>query len=120
MAKYDSTFSESWYRIADLKISLRPTVKITKQLFRGEVWYLIQDPFNNQFFRIRPEAYFFVSRLRRSRTVEEVWAECTELHPDSSPGQQEVLKLLTQLYDANILYYDVTPNSGRFRSSYCS
>ncbi len=118
MAKYDSTFSESWYRIADLKISLRPTVKISKQLFRGEVWYLIQDPFNNQFFRIRPEAYFFVSRLSRSRTVEEVWAECTELHPDSSPGQQEVLKLLTQLYDANILYYDVTPNSGRLFERY--
>ncbi len=113
MSKYEKTFSESWYRIADLKIALRPTVNISKQLFRGEEWYLIQDPFNNQFFRIRPEAYAFIGRLRRNRTVEEVWDECTTLYPDSAPGQEEILKLLAQLYDANILFYDITPDSDK-------
>ncbi|RLF30891.1 MAG: peptidase M50, partial [Thermoplasmata archaeon] len=118
MARSGTTFSESWHRIANLRVSLRPTVKVRKQLFRGEKWYVLHDPFNNQFFRLRPEAHDFVSRLRPDRTVEEVWEECLKRHPDEAPGQEDVIQLLTQLYFANLLYFEVPADTEKLFERY--
>lgn len=112
------TFSESWHRVAEVKASLRPTVKSRLQKFRGECWYVLHDPFNNQFFRLRPAAYNFVARLRPDRTVEEVWREVLEHDPDGAPGQEEVIRLLTQLHFANLLYYDTPADSEQFFERY--
>jgi putative peptide zinc metalloprotease protein len=100
------TFSESWYRIADQRLSLRPGVIIRRQFFRGEQWHVVEDPFNNQFFRLQPAAYAFVARLRPQRTVQQVWAECLERDANQAPGQEEVIRLVSQLYFANLLQYD--------------
>ena len=112
------TFSESWYRVAGLKVSLHPTVTVRKQLFRGETWYVLRDPFNNQFFRLRSEAHEFVIRLRQDRTVEEVWQECLNRHPDAAPGQEDVIQLLTQLYFANLLYFEMPADSAKLFERY--
>src|SRR5688500_17090221 len=111
MSKASDTFSESWYRIASQRVSLHPAVRIRRQNFRGERWYVIEHPYNNQFFRVRPAAYAFVARLRPDRTVEEVWKECLERFPDEAPGQGAVIQLLSQLYFANLLQYQA-PNDG--------
>jgi putative peptide zinc metalloprotease protein len=118
MAKPGKTFSESWHRVAGLKVSLRPTVKVRKQFFRGQRWYILHDPFNNQFFRLRPEAHDFVSRLRPDRTVEEIWAECLDRYPDEAPGQEDVIQLLTQLYFANLLYFETPADSEKLFERY--
>lgn len=112
------TFSESWYRIAAQRISLRPQVEVRRHYFRGERWYVLRDPFNNQFFRLRPPAYAFVARLRRDRTVEEAWKECLELDPDGAPGQEDVIQLLAQMYHANLLQYDLPEDSVRLFDRY--
>ena len=112
------TFSESWHRIANQRISLRSTVKVRKQLFRGEKWYVLNDPFNNRFFRLRPGAYEFVARLRPDRTVEEVWEECIQRDPDGAPGQDDAIKLLAQLYFANLLYYEMPADSAKLFERY--
>jgi putative peptide zinc metalloprotease protein len=106
MTEAPQTFSESWYRIAGQRISLRPDVIVQRQTFRGERWFVLQNPFSNQFFRLRPAAYEFVARLRRDRTVQEVWQECLDRFPDRAPGQEAVLQLLSQLYFANLLQYE--------------
>ena len=118
MARPGKTFSESWHRVADLRVSLRPTVRVRKQLFRGERWYVLHDPFNNQFFRLRPEAHDFVSHLRPDRTVEEVWDESLDRHPDEAPGQEDVIQLLTQLYFANLLYFETPADSSKLFERY--
>ncbi len=105
MRKPGSTFSESWHKVAELQMRLKPTVESWKQFFRGEQWYILHDPFNNQFFRLRPAAYEFVSRLRFSRSVEDVWKECLQKYPDQAPGQEDVIQLLTQLYFSNLLSF---------------
>ncbi len=107
------TFSESWHRIADQRISLRSTVRVRKQFFRGELWYILHDPFNNQFSRLRPGAYDFIARLRPDRTVGQVWEECLEHNPDDSPGQEDVIQLLAQLYFSNLLYYEMPTDSAK-------
>ena len=111
MAATGKTFSESWHRVAGLEVSLRPTVQARSQYFRGEKWYVLEDPFNNQFFRLRPEAYDFVSRLQPGRTVEAVWEECLSRNPDDAPGQEDAIQLLSQLYFANLLYFDAPGDS---------
>ncbi len=118
MANRNQTFSESWYRIADVKASLRPTVRARKQRFRGEDWVVIQDPFNNKFFRLRPESYAFVSRLEPGRSIEETWELCLELDPENTPGQEDVVQLLTQLHLANLLYYNSPSDSENFFARY--
>jgi putative peptide zinc metalloprotease protein len=118
MTEAPQTFSESWYRVADQRIALRPSINVRRQNFRGERWIVIENPFSNQFFRLRPAAYEFIARLRPERTVEEVWKECLELFPDEAPGQEQVIQLLSQLYHANLLQYANAADSaqlfGRF------
>jgi putative peptide zinc metalloprotease protein len=111
MAEAPSTFSESWFRIAQQRLSLRAHVKVRRQFFRGERWYVLQDPFNNQFFRLRPGAYDFVVRLRPDRTLDAVWNECFEADPENAPGQEDALRLLAQLYAANLLHSALAPDS---------
>ena len=48
------TFSESWYRVANQRICLRPVVRVRRQNFRGERWIVLENPFSNQYFRLRP------------------------------------------------------------------
>lgn len=113
MAGDASTFSDSWYRIADARLALRPHVQVRRQFFRGERFYVLHDPLNNQFFRLRPAAYGFVARLGLDRTVESVWRECMEAEPDEAPGQDQALRLLAQLHAGNLLHGRLSPDSER-------
>lgn len=113
MADTQSTFSESWYRIAGQRISLRPSVRVRRQNFRGDRWIVLEDPFNNAFFRLRPAAYEFVARLRPDRTVHEAWKECLDRFPDEAPGQEAVIQLLAQLYFANLLQYNLAGDTAQ-------
>ncbi|HAT49404.1 MAG: hypothetical protein HQL07_01745 [Nitrospirae bacterium] len=116
MAQASKTYSESWHLVANLKVALRPTLKVSKQVFRGEPWYLLHDPFDNQFFRIRPQAYEFVARLSLQNSVEATWKFALRHNPREAPGQEEVISLLTALGTANLLHYDgPTASSGFFQ-----
>ncbi|MGC9450588.1 MAG: biotin/lipoyl-binding protein [Oceanipulchritudo sp.] len=118
MADIPSTYSESWFRIAQQRVSLRPHIRVHRQFFRGERWYVLHDPFNNQFFRVRPAAYDFLARLNPDRTVDSVWHECMETDPENAPGQEEALRLLAQLYGANLLHSAFAPDSARLFERY--
>lgn len=112
------TFSESWYRVANQKICLRPVIKARRQNFRGERWIVLENPFSNQYFRLRPATYEFVSRLRPDRTVEEAWHQCLDRFPDEAPSQEAVIQLLSQLYFANLLQYDLAADSAQLFERY--
>ena len=118
MTTSSRTFSESWHRVADLRVSLRQAIPIRKQFFRGQLWYVLQDPFNNHFFRLRPEAHNFIVRLRASQTVAQVWEACLARDPDGAPGQEDVIQLLSQFYHANLLVCDLPADSGKLFERY--
>ena len=110
------TFSESWYRICELKPRLRATAQIHRQQYRGQLWYVVEDPANNQFFRLNPAAHRFVGLLNGRRTVAEVWDICNGQLGDEAPTQGEAIQLLGQLYVSNLLMVDVSPDAeGLFR-----
>ena len=104
-------FSDSWHRIAQERVRLSSSVEVTRQVFRGQRWFLLRDPLNNEFFRVSPSAYAFIGRLRGDRNLEEVWRECLALYPEDAPGQEEVVQVLSQLYRANLLSSSFAPDS---------
>jgi putative peptide zinc metalloprotease protein len=114
----DKTFSESWYRVANQRICLRPGVRVQRQNFRGERWIVLENPFSNQYFRLRPAAYEFVARLRPDQTVEQVWQQCLDRFPDDAPSQEAIIQLLSQLYFANLLQYDLAADSAQLFQRY--
>lgn len=111
MALPSPTFSESWHRVAQQRIYLRASVRIRRQRYRGELWFVVENPLTNEFFRLTQPAYALIARLDPGRTVDEVWREQIEKYPDDAPGQGEVLRLLAGLYFANLLQYDQTTNT---------
>lgn len=100
-----STFSESWYQIAPLKLGLLPSARVHKQLYHGEEWYVLQDIGSEKYYRLRPDAYRFVCALSPRETVAETWARFVARYPEQAPGQEDVLQLLAQLHHANLLFF---------------
>jgi len=105
------TFSESWYRVAEIAPRLRATVQIHRQHYRGRMWHVIQDPSNNQFFRLNEAAYRFVALLDGKKEVAEVWRICQDQLGDSAPTQGEAIQLLGQLYTSNLLHAELPPDA---------
>jgi putative peptide zinc metalloprotease protein len=105
------TFHESWYRVAQLRPRLLSSVQVHRQHFRGQMWYVLENPSNNEFSRISVEAYRFVGMLDGRRTVAEVWQICNEQLGDRAPTQGEVIQLLGQLYCSNLLYAELAPDT---------
>ncbi len=100
-----STFSESWYQVASLRLALLPSVRAHKQVYRGEQWYVLQDTCSEKYYRLRPTAYRFVCELSARETVAETWRRFVERYPEDAPGQEDVVQLLAQLHHANLLFF---------------
>lgn len=105
------TFSESWYRVADLTPKLHSAVGVQRQHFRGIPWFVIQDPANGRYFRLSEAAYHFVALLDGRRTVNSVWQTCMERFGDAAATQGEVIHVLCQLHDANLLQGNLAPDA---------
>lgn len=101
------TFSQNWSRVSRLTPTLRPHVQMTRQLFRGEHWYVVHDPISNNFFRLNPVAHHFVGLLDGKRQVDEAWRLTTDRYADMAPTQNEVIHILGQLNQSNLLRVDL-------------
>jgi putative peptide zinc metalloprotease protein len=98
-----SLFSAQWYRVARVRPRLRAQVRVQRQQWRDQRWYLLSDEATGRQHRINPAAYEFIGRCDGQRTVHEVWNALLESHPDAAPTQDEVLTLLGQLSDMELL-----------------
>ena len=106
----NSLRSSSWYRVAQLKPALRPHVKIHRHNFRGQRWYVIRDRASGRHHRFSPEAQLVISLMDGRRSVEEIWAIACERLGDDHLPQDEVIRLLAQLHQADILQGDSSPD----------
>src|SRR3954463_16515218 len=111
MLQLRPTFSESWYRVVNLKARLRPSAQISRQYYRGERWYVVRDPAGNQYHRLSDAAYRFVGLLDGSRTVGEAWELVGGQLDDEAPTQPEVIQILSQLHAANLIETDVSADA---------
>ncbi len=107
----EAIFSPSWYRVADLKPTLRAHARMHRHVYRGETWYVLQDFSSGRFHRFRPAAQRVIGLMDGRRSVAELWhLVCDELG-DDAPTQGEMIRLLAQLHQADLLQTDVTPDT---------
>src|SRR6218665_559214 len=105
------TLSDSWYQDAHARVALLPTVQGQPQRYRGRPWVLLEDGYSRRFFRVTPQAYEFLRSLTAERTVGEIWQELAQRHPEGTPGQDEVVRLLSQLHLSSLLYFREQPHA---------
>ncbi len=105
-----SLFSESWYRVANLKPKLRSHVEINRHVYRGDVWYVIQDDATGRFHRFNDEAYSLIGLMNGQRSLEDIWHCAGEQLGDDMPSQDEVIKLLSQLHRVDVIQTDMPPD----------
>ena len=104
-----SFLSADWYRIAPLTPRLRGQVDIHRQVFRGDTWYVVQDHHSGKYHRVTPQANFILSMMNGKRSVGELWEAACERFDDAPPTQSEVIRLLSQLHNADLIATDL-PN----------
>ncbi len=107
-----SLFSDSWHRVADLKPRVRSHVEINRHVYRGDVWYVVQDDATGRYHRFTPEAYCLIGLMNGRRTLDDLWHSAGEQLGDDMPSQDEVIRLLSQLYRVDVIQSDVIPDIG--------
>ncbi|MCE4553056.1 biotin/lipoyl-binding protein [Roseateles cellulosilyticus] len=105
------TLSDSWYQVAQSRVALLPTVEAQAQRYRGQAWVLLEDGYSHRFYRVTPQAYEFLRALDGQHTVDETWQDLAKRHPEGTPGQEEVVRLLSQLHLSSLLYFKEQPHA---------
>ena len=97
--------------MANLKPRIRAHTEIHRHVYRGRIWFLLQDHAAGRSHRFTPAAHYFIGLMDGDRTVQEIWdAACAHLG-DEAPTQEEIIRLLGQLHSADALLCDVSPDS---------
>jgi len=111
-------FSNYWYRVADLQPRLRSHARISRHQYRGQTWYVLDDPSTQRYHRFTPDAHLPIGLMDGRRTVQEIWEIACERLGDDAPTQDEIIVLLGQLYGADVLQCDVPLDVGELLTRY--
>lgn len=111
-------FSNYWYRVADLQPRLRSHARIARHRYRGQTWYILDDPSTQRYHRFTPDAHLPIGLMDGRRTVQEIWEIACERLGDNAPTQDEIIVLLGQLYAADVLQCDVPLDVGELLTRY--
>ena len=103
--------SNLWYRVADLRPRLVARARLHRHLYRGRVWYLLQDPATGRVHRFTPAARLVLAAMDGQRSVRDLWAIATSKLGDDAPTQDDLIQLLGQLHGADLLATDVPPDA---------
>ena len=105
-----SFLSSDWYRVAPLKPRLRGHVEVHRQLFRGDVWFILQDRHSGKYHRITPAANYMLARMNGRRTMQQIWEAACDRFDEEPPTQSETIRLLSQLHGADLIASDLLPD----------
>lgn len=106
----ETLLNPGWYRIANLTPRLRDHAQIHRQMFRGDVWYVLQDHQSGRYHRLSPAANLMLSLMDGKRTLDDIWLICGSKFADEPPTQGDVIRLLGQLHANDLLRGDVPPD----------
>ena len=63
----EGLFSSRWYRVAGVHPRLRSHVHVSRHVYRGQVWYLLQDQSSGRHHRVDEIAFQFIGRMDGQR-----------------------------------------------------
>ena len=107
----ESMLSTNWYRVAGVRPRLRGHARLHRMRFRGELWYLLQDPVSGRIHRFTPAARLLIAAMDGQRTVQQCWELANRELGEDAPSQDEVIRLLGQLHSADLLQSDTVPDA---------
>ncbi len=96
-------FSNQWYRIANLCPRIRANVGTHRHYYRGVAWYIVGAKSSKSNVRINGSAFYIFTQLDGERTVEAIWQSALVVLKDDAPTQDEVVQLLSSLFDAALI-----------------
>jgi putative peptide zinc metalloprotease protein len=105
-----SLFSNAWYRVADIKPRLRAHTAVHRQIFRGQIWYVLQDHQTGRFHRLSPIANLMLCLMDGRRTMRDIWEAAGSRSKDDPPTQDDTIHLLAQLHNADLLQGEIPPD----------
>ena len=103
----ETLHSPSWYYAADLRPCLNQRVCFYRHVYRGEIWFVIQNPTTGRVHRLTPAAHALVRRMDGLRSAHEIWQTVLTEFGDDAPTQDEALQVIGMLHAADILRCDV-------------
>jgi putative peptide zinc metalloprotease protein len=106
----ESLFSSRWYRVAGIHPRLRSHVRVSRHVYRGQVWYLLQDTSTGRHHRVDENTFHFIGRMDGKRSTDEIWHSLLNKLGENTPTQDETIEILCQLSDNDLLQCEITPN----------
>jgi len=107
----ESLFSTYWYRVAKLKPALRDSAEISRHVYRGQAWYVLRNRLNGKNHRFNQAAYALIGQMDGQRTVQQIWDNSAATPVQEVPGQDEMIRLLGRLHDADLIQGDILPST---------
>jgi putative peptide zinc metalloprotease protein len=105
--------SSLWYRIAATRPKLQPHVRLVRQHAGDAVWYVLDNPLASRHLRLDLPTYRIVAQLRGDHTVGELWEAWwanAASNVQAPPTQEQMIELLGQLYEADALTGEGSPD----------
>ncbi|MGE0419968.1 MAG: hypothetical protein AB7O80_24450, partial [Acetobacteraceae bacterium] len=102
--------SNLWYRVENLRPRLRSHARLFRHRYRGQLWYLLQDPATGRVQRFSAAARLVITLMDGRRSVADLWDIANRRLGDDAPTQDELIHLLGQLHAADLLQSNVTPD----------
>ncbi|HEY6134089.1 MAG TPA: hypothetical protein VIW70_08935, partial [Rubrivivax sp.] len=103
--------SSLWYRVAELRPQLVARARLHRHRYRGQLWYLLQDPASGRVHRFTPAARLVLAAMDGRRSVQDLWLLAGRKLGEDAPTQDELIQLLGQLHAADLLMTDVPPDA---------
>jgi len=103
-------FSDAWYRVSSLKPRLAQQLKIVRQPVRDQVWHVLIEAESGRQVRLNQVAWEFGGRCDGTHTVAELWELLLARLGEDAPSQEDVLRMLAQLYRHGMLQFDAAPH----------
>lgn len=113
-----SLFSASWHSVADLRPRLMPQARIHRHVYRGQVWFVVQDQSGGQYHRLSKAAYQLVLAMDGAQTVQQLWQLANQSGNAEACTQNDMVDLLVQLHAADLLQTDTHPDSAALLHRY--
>ena len=111
MAADAPLLSNLWYRVAGLRPQLLAHARLHRHRYRGELWYLLQDPASGRVHRFTPAARLILAAMDGRRSVDDLWRIAQRRLGEDAPTQDEIIQLLGQLHGSDLLHTDVPPDA---------
>jgi putative peptide zinc metalloprotease protein len=91
--------------------ALRGDLKVSPQLFYGQLCFVVKDPVTLRYFRLQPIEHFLITQLDGKRTARDLQGLLLQQFPESSLTVQEVLRFVGMLQESQLLVGEGTAHA---------